>query len=155
MNFIQFLEQRVRRANSLLCVGLDPRTAHVDALRDECFRLIDATAEFAAAFKPNSAFFEAHGAEGMAVLREVIAHIPPDIPVILDAKRGDIADTAQAYATAIFDGLGAHALTANPYLGGDTLQPFLARPERGVFVLCKTSNPGADEFQCPLCRVSG
>jgi uridine monophosphate synthetase len=147
MNFIPFLEQRVRQTNSLLCVGLDPRAQTVDALRDECFRLIDATAELAAAFKPNSAFFEAHGAEGMATLREVITHIPPDIPVILDAKRGDMADTSVAYATAAFDRFGAHALTVNPYQGRDALEPFLARIERGVFVLCKTSNPGADEFQ--------
>ncbi|MBI5305245.1 MAG: orotidine-5'-phosphate decarboxylase [Chloroflexi bacterium] len=147
MNFIDFLTARVVAANSLLCVGLDPRARDVTALRDECFRLIDATAEFTAAFKPNSAFFEVWGAEGIAALRDVIARVPAGIPVILDAKRGDIADTADAYARATFDTLGAHALTVSPYLGGDALAPFLARPERGAFVLCKTSNPGADEFQ--------
>ena len=77
----------------------------------------------------------------------MIAHVPPGIPVILDAKRGDIADTAEAYAHAAFDELGAQAITLNPYLGGEALRPFLARSDRGAFVLCKTSNPGADEFQ--------
>ncbi len=146
-SFFQRLTDTARARNSLLCVGLDPRTNDVEALRVECFRLIDATAEFAAAFKANSAFFEVWGAEGIAALRDVIAHVPGGIPVILDAKRGDIADTSEAYARAAFDRLGAHAITVNPYLGRDALAPFLARPERGVFVLCKTSNPGADEFQ--------
>ena len=147
MNFFERLEQRARAIDSLLCVGLDPRGKDATALRDECLRLIDATAEVACAFKPNSAFFEAFGAEGSAALRAVIAHVPAGIPVILDAKRGDIADTAEAYAKAAFDGLGAHAITVSPYLGGDTVAPFLARSDRGAFVLCKTSNPGAGEFQ--------
>ena len=147
MNFFDFLTDRVHSANSLLCVGLDPRARDVQSLRDECFRLIDVTAEFAAAFKPNSAFFECWGAEGITALRDVIAHVPAGIPVILDAKRGDIADTADAYARTVFDTLGAHAVTVSPYLGGDTVKSFIARPERGAFVLCKTSNPGADEFQ--------
>lgn len=147
MNFFDLLTERARTINSLLCIGLDPRADSTASLRDQCFRLIDATSEFAAAFKPNSAFFEVFGAEGIAVLREVIAHVPAGIPVILDAKRGDIADTADAYARAAFDTLGAHALTVNPYLGYDAIAPFIARPECGAFVLCKTSNPGADEFQ--------
>ena len=147
MRFFERLEQRSTQVNSLLCVGLDPRDNDPVTLRDDCRRIIDATAGFACAFKPNSAFFEACGAQGMAALREVIAHVPAGIPVILDAKRGDIADSAAAYATAAFDVLGAHAITVSPYLGGDALAPFLARPERAVFVLCKTSNPGADEFQ--------
>lgn len=147
MNFFKRLEQRAREIDSLLCVGLDPRTHDAAKARDECLRLIDATAELALAFKPNAAFFEAFGAEGVAALKEVIAHVPAGIPVILDAKRGDIADTAEAYATAAFDELGAQAMTLNPYLGGEALRPFLARAERGAFVLCKTSNPGADEFQ--------
>ncbi len=147
MNFFEQLEQRARQIDSLLCVGLDPRASDADSARHECFRVIEATSEFALAFKPNAAFFEAFGAEGVAVLKKVIAHVPPGIPVILDAKRGDIADTAEAYARAAFDELGAQAITLNPYLGGEALQPFLARAERGAFVLCKTSNPGADEFQ--------
>lgn len=146
-HFTDWLTERARSHNSLLCVGLDPRSPDANAAREFCIRLIDATAEYALAFKPNSAFFEQFGADGFAALREVIAHVPSDIPVILDVKRGDIADTSEAYARAAFDTLGAHALTVNPYLGRDALAPFLARPERGVFVLCKTSNPGADEFQ--------
>ena len=147
MNFFERLEQRARGIDSLLCVGLDPRAQAAASARAECIRLIEATSEFALAFKPNAAFFEALGAEGVAVLKAVIAQVPPGIPVILDAKRGDIADTAEAYAKAAFDELGAHAITLNPYLGGEALRPFLTRSDRGVFVLCKTSNPGADEFQ--------
>ncbi len=153
MNFFEWLEQRSRSIESLLCVGLDPRSDNVASLRAECIRLIDLTSEFACAFKPNSAFFEAHGAEGFAALREVIAHVPKDIPVILDAKRGDIADTAVAYAHAAFDVLGAHAITLSPYLGGDSIVPFTARSDRGAFVLCTTSNLGAGEFQ-NLCLLS-
>ncbi len=146
-SFFDFLEKRVRAANSLLCVGLDLRADTAGALRAECFGLIDATHEFAAAFKPNSAFFEVHGPEGMRVLQEVIAHVPSGIPVILDAKRGDIGDTSEAYAKAAFEVYGAHCLTVSPYLGGDTVAPFIARAECGVFVLCKTSNKGGNEFQ--------
>src|SRR5512136_1210163 len=147
MNFFERLEQRARGIDSLLCVGLDPRAKDAASAREECIRLIEATSEFALAFKPNSAFFEAFGATGVAALKDVIAHVPQGIPVILDAKRGDIADTAEAYASAAFDELGAQAITLNPYLGGEALRPFLTRSDRGAFVLCKTSNPGADEFQ--------
>lgn len=147
MDFIQFLEARVRAADSLLCVGLDPRGSNAEEIRAECLKIIAATADVAAAFKPNSAFFEAQGVAGVQALHDVIRQVPAGIPVILDAKRGDIADTATAYAQAAFDVCGAHAVTVSPYLGGEALQPFLARPERGAFVLCKTSNPGADEFQ--------
>ena len=153
--FIRMLESRASEADTLLCVGLDPHPEALSeltpaAVREFCLGLIDACASYACAFKPNSAFFERHGAQGMAVLREVISAVPTDIPVILDAKRGDIASTADAYAHAVFDTLGAHALTASPYLGAESLAPFLQRPERGVFVLCKTSNPGADELQALL-----
>ena len=147
MNFFQTLEHRAQQANSLLCIGLDPRVATATEARELCFRLIDATAPYAAAFKPNAAFFERLGPDGWRVLKEVIAHVPQGIPVILDAKRGDIADTAEAYAQSTFDELGAHALTASPYLGRDSLDPFLRRADRGTFVLCKTSNAGADELQ--------
>ena len=151
-HFVSRLARRARESDSLLCVGLDP---HPDLLaqptaaaaRDFCLRLISACAPYACAFKPNSAFFEAFGGEGMGALRDVISAVPDSIPVILDAKRGDICSTAEAYERAAFDTLGADALTASPYLGRDSVAPFLNRPERGVFVLCKTSNPGADEFQ--------
>jgi uridine monophosphate synthetase len=146
-NFNELLTASAQARDSLLCVGLDPRASDAMAARAECFRLIEATADYAAVFKPNSAFYEAYGPKGMDVLREVIAHVPSGIPVLLDAKRGDIADTSSAYARAVFDELGAHALTAHPYIGRDGLAPFFERPERGVFVLCKTSNPDAAEFQ--------
>ena len=151
MTFIEKLEARVRESKSLLCVGLDPRAQNADDAREQCARVIDATHEYAAAFKPNSAFFEAFGADGVRALREVIARVPQNIPVILDAKRGDIADTSAAYARAAFETLGAHALTVNPYLGGDSVAPFIADAQHGAFVLCKTSNAGADEFQALLC----
>lgn len=151
-SFFSRLEARARAIGSLLCVGLDPHPAdlaapNAAAARDFCLRLIEATADVAAAFKPNAAFFEQFGAEGMAALREVIAAVPDDVPVLLDAKRGDIASTAEAYARAAFETLGADAITLSPYLGRDSLTPFLADPARGVFLLCKTSNPGAGDLQ--------
>ena len=151
-SFFSRLETRARTINSLLCVGLDPHPADLTAptaaaARDFCLRLIAATADVAAAFKPNAAFFEQFGAEGMAALRDVIAAVPDDVPVLLDAKRGDIASTAEAYARAAFETLGADAITLSPYLGHDSLEPFLADPARGVFLLCKTSNPGAGDLQ--------
>ncbi len=152
MGFFSKLEARARQTGSLLCVGLDPHlpdlpTQKPQAARDFCMRLIDATAEQALAFKPNSAFFEVFGPGGIEVLIDVIQAIPQDIPVILDAKRGDIASTAQAYAHATFKTLKANAVTLNPYLGYDSLQPFLEDSQRGVFLLCKTSNPGAADLQ--------
>ena len=146
-SFFDWLTERSRTINSLLCVGLDPRASTVHELYADCVRIIDATHEYAAAFKPNSAFFEAFGPDGMHALQEVIAHVPHGIPVILDAKRGDIGDTSEAYAKAAFDVYRAHAITVNPYLGSDSVAPFIARAECGAFVLCKTSNAGADELQ--------
>jgi uridine monophosphate synthetase len=160
LSFFEKLEQRARQTGSLLCVGLDPHTtdlARPDALaaRDFCLRLVEATHDLALAFKPNAAFFEVFGAEGWAVLQSVIAAIPPEIPVVLDAKRGDIASTAEAYAYSAFETLGAHAITLSPYLGEDSLKPFLKDPQKGVFLLCKTSNPGAADLQdLPLGGVS-
>jgi uridine monophosphate synthetase len=152
VSFFKHLQERVRAAQSLLCVGLDPHPRDLPAATPEaaaefCLRLIQATADQAACFKPNSAFFEVLGAEGIAVLREVIASIPAGIPVILDAKRGDIASTAEAYARAAFGYLRAGAVTVNPYLGYDSIEPFLRQPERGAFLLCKTSNPGSADLQ--------
>ena len=152
MSFFARLTSRVQEVDSLLCVGLDPHpgdlaTPTVEAVKEFCLRLIESTAEIAAAFKPNIAFFEAFGSAGILALQQVIYNIPKMIPVILDAKRGDIASSAEAYAKAAFQQLGAHAMTINPYLGYDSIEPFLADPERGVFLLCKTSNPGADDLQ--------
>jgi len=150
--FFDRLERRAREANSLLCVGLDPhphllRADTAAAAQDFCLNLIERCADYACAFKPNIAFFEALGTAGLAALEAVIRAVPAGIPVVLDAKRGDIASTAEAYAKAIFELLGVDAVTASPYLGRDSLTPLLARPERGVFILCKTSNPGSDDFQ--------
>jgi uridine monophosphate synthetase len=152
MSFFSRLTKRAQEIDSLLCVGLDPHTTDlneptVNAVKEFCLRIIEATAGIAAAYKPNSAFFEAFGAEGIAALQQVISNIPDEVPVILDAKRGDIASTAEAYAHAAFLQLGAHAVTINPYLGHDALEPFLKDAERGVFLLCKTSNPGAGDLQ--------
>lgn len=152
ITFCQALDKRALALNSLLCVGLDPHPADLtvqtaQAARDFCCRLIKATAPLALAYKPNSAFFEALGAPGLEALRQVITEASVHAPVILDAKRGDIADTAEAYAKSVFRVLGANAVTVNPYLGSDALAPFLANPARGAFVICKTSNPGADELQ--------
>lgn len=152
MSFFSSLSGRIRQVHSLLCVGLDPHSEMLpqptaEAARDFCLRIIEATADLVCAFKPNSAFFEVHGPAGWKALQDVIAAVPAGIPVILDAKRGDIASTAQAYARAVFETLGADAVTLNPYLGYDAIEPFLGDPEHGVFLLCKTSNPSADELQ--------
>jgi uridine monophosphate synthetase len=152
ISFFERLEERCKGINSLLCVGLDPHPEDLanqsaNAARDFCFRLIDATRSVAAAYKPNSAFFEVYGADGIATLKDVIAHVGGDIPVILDAKRGDIASTSAAYAKAAFTTLEADSLTVSPYLGKDSVEPFISDPEKGIFVLCKTSNPGAGDVQ--------
>ncbi len=151
-SFFGALEARARQIDSLLCVGLDPHLQELAAPTAEaalafCLRLVETTADWALAFKPNSAFFEAFGAEGLSVLKAVIEAVPAGIPVILDAKRGDIASTAEAYARAVFGALGAGAVTLSPYLGHDSLEPFLQSPERGVFLICRTSNPGAGDLQ--------
>ena len=152
MSFFSSLETRARSIESLLCVGLDPHPADLPAptataARDFCLRLIEATHDLALAFKPNAAFFEVFGAQGWQALQEVIAAVPAGIPVILDAKRGDIASTAEAYARSAFQTLHAQAITLSPYLGKDALEPFLADPEHGVFLLAKTSNPGSGDLQ--------
>jgi uridine monophosphate synthetase len=152
MSFFSRLTKRVQDVDSLLCVGLDPHpddlaTPTVDAAREFCLRIIEATVDMAAAYKPNIAFFEAFGPAGILALQQIISNISKMIPVILDAKRGDIASTAEAYARAAFQQLGAQAVTINPYLGYDAVEPFLADPEQGVFLLCKTSNPGAGDLQ--------
>ncbi len=152
VGFFTRLDQRARETGSLLCIGLDPHpgdlaTPTAAGARDFCLRLIEATQEVALAYKPNAAFFEAFGAEGWQALQDVIATIPEGIPVILDAKRGDIASTAEAYARSAFETLGAQAITLNPYLGYDSIEPFIKAPEHGVFLLCKTSNQGAGDLQ--------
>ena len=157
--FFTFLSKRVDDCSSLLCVGLDPHPSdlpapNAKAARDFCLRIIEATAPYAAAFKPNAAFFELYGSRGWTALKDIIAAVKREsnrlgsmIPVILDAKRGDIASTAEAYARSAFTQLGVHAITLNPYLGKDSIDPFLAYKEKGAFLLCKTSNPGASDLQ--------
>lgn len=150
--FFTQLDERVRKTGSLLCVGIDPRPEELaeptaSAARDYSMRMIEATSDIAAAYKPNTAFFEAFGPEGWQALKEVVAAVPADIPVILDSKRGDISSTAEAYARSAFENLNGGGITLNPYLGYDSIQPFLKDPNRGVFLLCKTSNPGAVDLQ--------
>ena len=152
MGFFSNLEARARQIDSLLCIGLDPHPADLEedtaaAAEAFCTRLVAATLPWALAYKPNAAFFEAYGTAGWQVLQNVIAAIPPEVPVILDAKRGDIASTAEAYARSAFQTLKTQAITLSPYLGQDSLTPFLSDPERGVFLLCKTSNPGSGDLQ--------
>ncbi len=157
--FFSFLTKRVDDCSSLLCVGLDPHPSDLtaptaQAARTFCLNIIKKTASFAAAFKPNAAFFELYGPEGWTALKDVIAAVKEEserlgsmIPVILDAKRGDIASTAEAYAKSAFETLGAHAITLSPYLGRDSLDPYLAFNEKGIFLLCKTSNASAGDLQ--------
>jgi len=156
MSFMQQLRARWNTAGSLVCVGLDPEPARfparfagdADAVFAFCRDIVDATAEYACCFKPQIAHFAALGAE--RALEQLIGHVHaahPGIPVILEAKRGDIGSTAQRYAIEAFDRYGADAVTANPYLGRDSLQPFLDRADRGVVILCRTSNPGAADLQ--------
>jgi uridine monophosphate synthetase len=152
MAFFDRLTQRIQNVDSLLCVGLDPHSELLleptaEAAKEFCVRIIEATVPLASAYKPNAAFFEVFGAQGWQALKDVIAAVPEGIPVILDAKRGDIASTARAYAQAVFEKLGADAVTLHPYLGRDAIEPFIQDPERGVFLLCKTSNPGSDDLQ--------
>jgi uridine monophosphate synthetase len=158
-SFFSLLEKRAQDCSSLLCVGLDP---HVSDLKepsagsalDFCLNLIKQTAPYAAAFKPNAAFFEVFGADGWTALKQVIEALGAEskrlgskIPVILDAKRGDIASTAEAYAKSAFETLGADCVTLSPYLGKDSIEPFIKNQEKGIFLLCKTSNPGAGDLQ--------
>ena len=151
MTFWRKLEASIRKRDSLLCVGLDPRPNRIPAryatVADFNRAIIDATADLACIYKPNIAFYEALGEEGLRALRDTLDYIPDDIPVLLDAKRNDIATTASAYARGAFEHWGVDAITVNPYLGADGVAPFLAYEDKGVFVLCKTSNPSAGEVQ--------
>lgn len=141
------LDQAIEAAGSLLCLGLDPEgSGNAAAAEQQCLRLLEATLDAVCAVKPNLAFFEQYGSAGYAVLERLRAEVPAGTLLILDAKRGDMANTAEAYARALFDVLGADIVTVNPLLGGDSVAPFLTRPGRGVFVLARTSNPGAADF---------
>jgi len=157
VGFFDKLERAAQRNGSLLCVGLDPDPARMPVSDVAAFNraIIEATAGLVCAYKPNLAFYEALGERGLAALRDTLAAIPPDIPVIADGKRNDIGNTAKAYARALFDELGVDAATVNPYLGGDAVEPFLEREEKAAFILCRTSNPGARDLQDLLVTAPG
>ena len=147
--FVDKLNRAAEANDSLLCVGLDPdpRLMPIDDVFEFNRAIIDATRDLVCCYKPNLAFYEALGPSGLEALRRTVEHIAGDVPIIGDAKRGDIGNTARAYASALFDFYGFDAVTANPYMGGDTLAPFLDYADRCVFVVCRTSNPGSGDFQ--------
>jgi orotidine 5'-phosphate decarboxylase subfamily 2 len=147
VTFAARLDACVDATGSLLCTGLDPDgVATAGDAERQCLDIVEATIEHVCAFKPNLAFFEQFGSAGYAVLERLRAHIPSDRILILDAKRGDMANTAAAYARALFDVLGADCVTVNPLLGADSLQPFLDHQGRGILLLARTSNPGAADL---------
>jgi len=157
MNFYKKLELRVQASNSWLCMGLDPV---IERLPQNIVHspegvflflesIIQKTHPFVAAYKPNFAYFEAMGSAGMEVLQQIVQIIPDDIPVIGDAKRGDVGHSSVLYAKAVFETFACDAITVNPYQGKDALMPFLEYEDKGVFVLCLTSNQGSQDFQIP------
>ena len=154
MDFLSKLKGAIARNNTLLCVGMDPTEAMLTAGADLYSRLmdwgkslIDQTVDLVCCYKPNAGFFEQFGPKGVRAMADIIAAVPEDIPVLLDAKRGDIGSTAVAYARGAWEGFAADAVTLSPYLGQDSIKPFLDNPEKAVFVLCQTSNPSAQELQ--------
>ncbi len=158
MSFLEKLENASRKNRSLLCVGLDPDPRLMPekiAILEFNRAIIEATADLVCAYKLNLAFYDALDDEGFNALRESIKYIPEDIVVIADAKRGDIGNTAKAYAQAIFENLSCDATTVNPYLGFDSVAPFIEYREKGVFILCRTSNEGARDFQSLRCQEPG
>ena len=158
MNFIEKLAQAGKKNNSLLCVGLDTDPALLPekiGVYEFNKAIIDATADLVCAYKPNIAFYEAMGNAGMDALKKTRDYIPEEIPVIIDAKRGDIGNTAKAYAQSLFDRFNFDAMTASPYLGYDSLEPFIKYRDRGIFILCRTSNTGAEDFQSLSVKTDG
>jgi uridine monophosphate synthetase len=161
MNFFKQLEISCKKRDSLLCVGLDPRIEDAKTgdvkkkIQDTVLPIIEKTLSVAAVFKPNIAFYERFGPEGLEALEDILLQIPEDTPVILDAKRGDIGSTAEAYADAVFRFPKVGAVTLSPYMGTDTFEPFLKKPQKGVFILCRTTNPGASQFQESVTVLNG
>lgn len=156
MNFTDMLRAASRQNQSMLCVGLDPEPARFpqawrgdpSRIYDFCAAIVDATADLVVAFKPQIAYFAAHRAEDQ--LERLMAHMrvsAPQVPIILDAKRGDIGSTAEQYAREAFERYGADAVTLSPFMGWDSVQPYLQYPGKGAFLLCRTSNPGGDDLQ--------
>lgn len=153
-SFITRLSEQITRKNSHLCVGLDispeglgNKNAKLSDLIDHSLKIIDATVDLAVCYKPNLAFFERWGSDGFKWLEKVIGYIGNNAIIIADGKRGDIGNTAKQYAISIFDHFGFDAVTINPYMGSDSIKPFVENPEKGVFILCRTSNPSASELQ--------
>jgi orotidine-5'-phosphate decarboxylase len=158
MNFVEKLTAAARKNKSLVCVGLDPDPRLMPekvSVGEFNKAVIEATAHLVCAYKPNLAFYEAMGEEGMKALKETLRYIPAGIPVIADAKRADIGNTSKAYASALFDYMGFDAATVNPYLGFDAVEPFIAYRDKGIIILCRTSNSGAKDFQSLRCEASG
>lgn len=153
--YLDRLASRTRTVRSVLCVGVDPQPealpigfpATLAGVERFCEVLLDAALPYAAAVKPNLAFFEAFGSAGIATLERLRSRVPADVPFIADAKRGDIGTTAARQAVALYDALGCDAVTANPYLGSEAIEPLIGRGDRFAYVLCRTSNPGAGELQ--------
>jgi orotidine 5'-phosphate decarboxylase subfamily 2 len=148
MTYTEKLSARIAAAGSNLCVGIDPRADRIKGdLEPFVRKVIEETAPFAAAFKPNIAYFEAYGAEGVAVLERCLKDVPADIPVLLDCKRSDIPETMKYYAEAYFGRWGVDAVTLNGFMGRDSIEPFLQSAEHGVYLLAITSNPGAADIE--------
>lgn len=156
MRYTEKLAARIAATGSRLCVGLDPRFDLISGDPADFLRqVIEETAPFAAAFKPNLAYFEQLGSAGLRLLETTLSHIPRDIPIILDAKRSDIGETQKAYAQALFHTWGGDAVTLNATLGFDTIEPFLDHPGKGVYLLAVTSNPGASQFALQRLAADG
>ena len=148
MNFADKLNARIKATGSRLCVGLDPRPEKIGGdVRTFLREVIEQCSPLAAAFKPNMAYFEALGAPGIEILETTLERIPDEVPVVLDAKRSDIGETQRYYARACFERWKADAVTLNPFLGYDTLEPFFEYEDRGVYLLAVTSNPGSKDVQ--------
>ena len=153
-SFNSHLEERILEKNSHLCVGLDIAVESfpgvdpdLDFLKAHAKKVIDATRELAVAYKPNLGFFERWGSKGFEWLEETLDYIGNEHILVADAKRGDIGNTAKQYAKSVFDYFGFDAVTVNPYMGSDAIRPFISQPEKGAFILCRTSNPSAGELQ--------
>jgi len=158
VNFAQKLIDATRKNKSLLCIGLDPDPELIPeeiGVLEFNKKIVEATSDLVCAYKLNLAFYEALGDEGAKALKGTTDYIPDEIPVIGDAKRGDIGNTAKAYAKSLFANLDFDAATVNPYLGFDGVEPFIHYRDKGVFILCRTSNPGSVDFQTLRCKVKG
>jgi len=150
MRYAEKLQQRISQVGNRLCVGIDPRpefSGGIEKIPSFLRQVIEETAEYAAAFKPNIAYFEAMGLRGLEILDEMLTNMPEEVPVILDAKRSDIGETQKYYAKSYFENWNVDAVTLNPFLGYDSIEPFLDWEGKGIYLLAVTSNPGSADFQ--------